>query len=525
MPLGCPSSKLHIKTDWTVSGVSWCADTNTFLARCCPQCSEPFSDETLLRDGQCARCDAFLEKFQPKKIPEAFQREAKLIAGLVSTCPKARESSLAAMPGAWRSYCTTSVFEVIQHYAHWSWACKQKLISGPVDELISASDVEAAVLGRAISGLRLMQRGDDALHALLPRFEPPPRPRALRNVIGSLKSAFKHPRCTDPAIRRLQSDIDRVYDTATPAWIKVRGDTVVPLLGEGLAQARNACQDLGIHNRALKRLTDSGACVISRSDGEKVRAIVDVGAVNQAVKIWRASMKYASAASYLGVPTVVLPALLDLGLIERETDPNAELLAGEKIVKESSVTGLLVRAAAIANDPSAELLPLHHALRGWIEPSGWAKTILRALIGEIECSNTNDGAGSLKGLKVRPPIFDPWWSRFSPGPDDEKIISKTDMCYMLGWSSPVGYSVWKYYSDSNGLNYEANPTIRDVKNIGYRYITASEVSEAIGIRPRSVRFFMERHNSPSLHSTECVALYDRARYEEIKTANSLISNE
>ena len=516
MPLGCSSSNLHIKTDWTISGVTWCADTNTFLARCCPQCSEPFSDETLIRGGQCARCDSLLEEFEPKKIPTAFRREAKQISGLVSSCAKTRESSLAAMPEAWRNYCTTSIFEVLQNFARWSWSCQPNLIPRQIHELASASDVEVAALGSAISGLRLMQRSDDTLLVLLSQFEPPPRPRTLRNIIGPLISPFKYPRCTDPAVQKLQSDIARAYDAATPAWVKVDGDKVIPLLQEGLAKARTVCQDLGIHNRALKRLIDSGACVLSRSDGAKVRAIVDIGRVEQAVKIWRASMKYPSAASCLGVPTVIVSALLELGLIERETDPNAEVLAGEKIIKESSVNGLLARAAAIANDSSGRLLPLHRALRGWIEPSGWARKILQALTGEIECSNPDDGAFSLKDLKVPSPTFDPWWSRFSPGPDDDQAMSKNDMCLMLGWSPPVGYAAWNYYVVSRGQSDEAIPTVGDVKKIGRRYITAYEISEDIGIERKSVRHFMEKHDSPSLHSTKCVALYDRARYQEIK---------
>ena len=85
----------------------------------------------------------------------------------------------------------------------------------------------------------------------------------------------------------------------------------------------------------------------------------------------------------------------------------------------------------------------------------------------------------------------------------------TDMGKLLGWSSPVAFSVWEAWRRDKGLKEGAVPTVGEVKAIARTYMTASEISKIIGVSSRVVGRVMRDLNVRPILKARHYSLYDR----------------
>jgi AraC-like DNA-binding protein len=212
------------------------------------------------------------------------------------------------------------------------------------------------------------------------------RSGSIRVLLGRLGKFVDQNGLASPLRRLMDIELPNaiaVMDVPIKAY-KDRG--IVNGRREGVISLSDAAAMFGVDKKVIGKLQDSSDCVVSRGKSKSSLILLKQEAVRESLNSWRSGITHIKAAVAIGAPPYVIPALVEIGLLQAVDSPNALLLAdGAALVTTESIRNL---QQAIATSASLAITGVasdtfQDAMAQILHPTTWVEVIGALIQGEI----------------------------------------------------------------------------------------------------------------------------------------------
>lgn len=368
---------------WMIASARFCPTTYEEIWSACPACGRELPWTKAHEIGECPHCEAEFSRQTAETLPAALRPAYSAAFRLIDPDPDKRSKELKKLPDALsgvdagEAFCTLMSFAGAVHGLARAKAGAEK----PFKDARHYEAPEPEDIARAHG---LLLNWPASLHELVAEFQATvgsPRYRGgLHTLVAYLRANSKTSRLQELVDQELPSAVKK-----TGVAFYARGDS--RLLSEargGLVSVSQARAEFNIDNRTLARLPSDSPCLHGRSSSFGGAALYDQHALQEAITAYRSSRSFELAGKSIGVPSFVIPAFIDAGLLKAETNSDAvALAAGGDLVAEHSIAELRTALSGFRGltRKSGEPIPLARLLRWNVRPETWA-ALAEAVVSE-----------------------------------------------------------------------------------------------------------------------------------------------
>lgn len=174
---------------------------------------------------------------------------------------------------------------------------------------------------------------------------------------------------------------------------------------DGALTSTEVVENLGLDRRTLKKLVGKGDSFLASYPTTFGARLFDARLVEQSIEIAKTAPQTNKVAKLLKAPAYCISHLVDVGILARQADRDAQIIAGSaELLDEDSVQNLIYFQAA-NQGASEEARTLGSCLRNELNPHVWEAMIKGVHSGEIPSWRPLDGGDFLMDLLVDAEAF------------------------------------------------------------------------------------------------------------------------
>lgn len=378
------------RSQWTLRPLGFCVESRELLSTCCPCCGKELVLRYQCPMNECGWCHAALTEATGVLIDRALANDAVAGAKLVDVNENVRRKALCLLPEPFCSWEAGEAFSAVIEMGAITNDTKENSLLSKVKRG-NFCDFSVSTF---VDGYRFIKNWPSSFDHYLGLWLDTTETADINKCLGPLSRFFRQ----KAAPTKLRETIrTSVLDSLTKLGVQADRSRRAHVHWMGTAGSINrisASRKYKISLKTLRRLQTSS--VTERAFCCRGRDLFDEELLANSIRILRESISTYSAGTQLGLPAFCLPSLRARGLLDKETDRDATVMAQEVLYTVESVQRLSAAMLAASTESVEDAIPLNEVLRGKFHPDDWADAVAAVLEGRIAISLRRSDGGPQK---------------------------------------------------------------------------------------------------------------------------------